>query len=96
MTKEEATLLHEVMQRMIDQCNADREDFKSRIIEDYSGRCMYGETTYALEISAVTCLLQAIMTFPEFLYDLDKHPIAQYEPISNFRTDSLGYSTVIY
>jgi hypothetical protein len=63
---------------------------------NYLGKGMHGKETYALKINSFGSLLQALMTFPELLYDDGNDPISQYKVISKFRTDDLGLSTVIY
>lgn len=97
MTKQEAELLHEAMEKMLEECDVNENDFKSKIVEEYSGRGMYGKETYALIINSFTSLLRALMTFPELLYDEDDgNSIATNQIISNFQTDKLGTSIVIY
>ena len=96
MTKQEVEILHQAMQRMLEECDVDPHDFNNKISEGYSGRGMYGEETYALTLNSLTSLLEAMMTFPELLYDEEKEPIATYQTISKFRTDQLGSAIVLY
>ncbi len=96
MTEQEANILHQAMEKMLNECDVNSNDFKSEIISGYSGRGMYGKETYALKINSFGSLLQALMIFPELLYDDDDNPISPYKVISKFRTDELGLSTVIY
>ena len=96
MTKQEASLLHEAMEKMLEECDVNEDDFKSRIMEGYSGRGMYGKETYGLVINSFTSLLQAIMTFPELLYDKEGNSIVTNQIITKFRTDKLGLSIIIY
>ena len=96
MTEQEVNILHQAMEKMLDECDVNSNDFKSEILSGYSGRGMYRKETYALKINSFSSLLQALMTFPELLYDDDNDPISQCKAISKFRTDELGLSTVIY
>jgi hypothetical protein len=95
MTEQEVNILHQAMEKMIDECDVNGNDFESEIISNYSGKGMYEKETYALKINSFGSLLQALMTFPELLYD-DNDPISQSEVISKFRTDKLGLSIIIY
>ncbi len=97
MTKQEADILHKAMEKMLEECDCNEHDFKSKILEGYSGRGMYGQETYGLIINSFASLLQAIMTFPELLYD--KHEgdsIATNQIITKFKTDQIGLSIIIY
>jgi hypothetical protein len=96
MTEQEVNILHQAMEKMIDECDVNSNDFESEIIFNYSGKGMYEKQTHALKINSFGSLLQALMTFPEFLYDEDDNPISQDKVISKFRTDKLGLSTIIY
>jgi hypothetical protein len=96
MTEQEANILHQAMEKMLDECDVNSNDFKSEIIPNYSGKGMYEKETYALKLNSFGSLLQALMAFPELLYDDDDNPISQYKVISKFRTDELGVSTIIY
>lgn len=96
MTKQEANILHQAMEKMLYECDVKSSDFKSEIIPNYSGKGMYEKETYALKINSMGSLLQALMTFPELLYDDDNDPMSQCQTISKFRCSELGLSTVIY
>ncbi|MEL4895943.1 hypothetical protein [Crocosphaera sp. Alani8] len=97
MTKQEVDILHEAMEKMLEECDVNEHDFKSEIVKGYSGRGMYGKETYGLVINSFTSLLQAIMTFPELLYDKHEgNSIATNNIITKFRTDQLGLSIIIY
>lgn len=96
MTKQEADILHKAMEKMLEEYDVNEHDFKSEIVEKYSGRGMYGEKTYGLIINSFTSLLQALMTFPELLYDKESDSIATNQIITKFKTDKLGLSIIIY
>ncbi len=96
MTEQEVNILHQAMEKMIDECDVNGNDFESEIISNYSGKGMYEKETYALKINSFGSLLQALMTFPELLYDDDNDPISQHKVISKFHTDEIELSTVIY
>ncbi len=96
MTKQEASILHEAMEKMLEECDVNEHDFKSRIMQGYSGRGMYGKETYRLVINSFTSLLQAIMTFPELLYDKEGNSIVTNQIITKFQRDTLGNSIIIY
>ena len=96
MTKEEAYILHQALEKMTEEYDVDFEEYESSVIENYSGRGMYGQQTHALKFNSYSALLRAVMTFPELLFDKDNDPISQYQLISHFRFDHLGYSTIVY
>ena len=43
MTEQEANILHQAMKKMLNECDVNGKDFKSKIIPDYSGKGMYGK-----------------------------------------------------
>ena len=96
MTKQEVNILHQAMEKMLNECDVNSKDFDSKIITNYLGKGMYDKETYGLKLKSFGSLLQALITFPELLYDTDNDPISQYETITRFRTDELGTSYVIY
>ena len=96
MTKQEVNILHQAMEKMLNECDVNSKDFDSKIITDYLGKGMYGKKTYALKLNSFGFLLQALITFPDLLYDSDNDPISQNEVITKFRTDEVGTSLVIY
>ena len=96
MTQQEADILHKAMEKMLEECDVNEHDFKSEIMGGYSGRGMYGKETYGLIINSFTSLLQAIMTFPELLYDKEGNSIATNQIMTKFQSDTLGTSIIIY
>ena len=67
------------------------------IIENYSGRAMYGGTTTGLVIPSVTVLIQYIIMFaPELSEIHDEDDIYSFETINELYIDSLGRSYLIY
>ena len=67
------------------------------IIEEYSGRGMYGDTTTGLVVPSVNVLIQyTIMFAPELSEIHDEDDIYSFETINELHIDSLGRSYLIY
>lgn len=83
MNREHAMLIQEALEY---------QGWESDVVDDYSGRCMYGKTTHAVETEAplievlTACLSHAI-----------ENPEA-WEPhgTPSMKTDQLGLGIVIY
>jgi len=87
MTKLEADTLVEGLQYL-------NEDYEVR--DDYSGRCMYGDTTYAIIVSnpltLVAALGQLFIEGPQEEF-LEADPPPEFR---NLKVDSMGRGVVVY
>jgi len=67
------------------------------VTEDYSGRSMYGSTTAAITVDSVTDFIGCLISNAEELADEVK--VLREDGVEipqGFRTDSMGYDTIIY
>lgn len=83
MTKEHA----EFFQKALDYCGEECE-----IKEDYSGRGMFGKTTYGIVFAGPTILMESVLTYI-------KETEVEYEDIpdlASLRSDNMGMSIIWY
>jgi hypothetical protein len=84
------------LEELIDNASLDDE---ARVREDYSGRGMYGKTTAGIIVSDPMVLVRAMAIFAidadGIELDDDDHAFLN-DMSSGFRTDSMGYDTIVY
>ncbi len=94
MTKEQAEFLKEATESSGNQ----EIDVRS----DYSGRCMYGQKTYAVVVDNLTQLMADALNYVRDAVEVnedsgdvkvDGKPMPSFE---DFRQDSMGLGVVIY
>jgi hypothetical protein len=61
--------------------------------EGYSGRGMYGAVTCGV-VGDMGVIMKLIIENADEFVDCDRNPI--FEDVRGFRTDSMGYDTIIY
>jgi len=83
MTKEQANWLYEAMEN---------EGMECSIMPDYSGRCMYGKTTYAISCDNVLDLMVAAIREALEGSEEDSEIFERWHP----SMDQLGLGVVIY
>ncbi len=66
------------------------EDTQLELIDDYSGRCMYGATTHAIIARCITEFLE------DLAYAAANNPETFLNAHLDFRTDQMGMDVVIY
>lgn len=88
MTKEQAQFLVKVTQ------DCGNQDVELR--EDYSGRYMFGKTTYGVVIDSVSVLLVDCLNYlRESYHPLNKNPI-EIPDFEGFNQDNMGMGTILY
>jgi hypothetical protein len=89
MTKEQAEFLVKVTEY------AGNQEIDLR--EDYSGRNMYGKTTYGVVISSVPTLLADVILFlKETGLDGGIAILEQVPDFNDFRTDNMARDVILY
>ena len=86
--------LAEKLAEIYEGYTGDYEDRDERLSEDYSGRGMFGKETVGLIVGDISTLLEAV------LYAVKDGALTEDDmsdmDTSGFRTDSMGFSTIIY
>lgn len=97
--------MHDLIARRIVEV-AEESGLDLRLQEDYSGRAMYGETTYGV-VGSLRDFMQAIVMTEESIVE-DEHDMALdasgapittqqlVRAMSSIKTDSMGRSTIFY
>lgn len=85
MTKEQA----EFLVKVTESCGNQDIDLR----DNYSGRCMYGETTYGVVIDSLSILTADCINYlrNEDAEDIDKVP-----DFEGFSMDNMGRSIILY
>ncbi len=97
--------MHDLIARRIVEV-AEDAGIELRLQEDYSGRAMYGETTYGV-VGSLSGFMQAVVMATESVVDDENNmaldaggaPISTdklVRAMSSIRTDSMGRSTIFY
>ncbi len=84
MTQEQAEFLKRVCHHLAVSCE---------VRNDYSGRCMYGRSTWAIVIPNPNSLLSCVVTYIKEL-GMDPEDIPEFP--EDFSTDSMGFDKVVY
>jgi hypothetical protein len=72
------------------------EGHEAEVHEGYSGRGMYGKTTYGVVCNSIGTLLSIVICHADsFCVDEEAWPMAYFQP-EDFSTDSMGRDTIIY
>lgn len=85
MTKEQA----EFLEKVSIECGNQECDIR----DDYSGRSMYGKTTYGVVVSDITILLADCINY---LRNEDAEDINKVPDFEEFRMDNMGRDIIIY
>ena len=90
MTKEAAEFILEML---------DGSEIDASIVENYSGRCMYGAETFAVKTDSspgktLATVLVGIFGIPGF--ETDDYPDVEYSDFQHLASDQLGLGYVIY
>ncbi|EKU97988.1 hypothetical protein Lepto7375DRAFT_7247 [Leptolyngbya sp. PCC 7375] len=77
----------------------DGSEIDASIVENYSGRCMYGTETFGVKTDAspgktLAAVLVGILGIPSF--ETDDYPDVEYSDFQNLQSDTLGLGYVIY
>ena len=85
MKREHAELLR-------DACAA--ADIKCEVRSDYSGRWMYGRTTYAVVVHSMPALLMAMVNYIPAMEEDDK--LVRLPKLTDLNEDDMGRDVVVY
>jgi hypothetical protein len=85
-----------MIEMMIDEFCCNEEVWKCEIIDDYSGRFMYGSTTYAITVKSWNYLLKALMFNDDKLTEFMTNDENDLYPNVAYKQDNLGNNIVIY
>jgi hypothetical protein len=84
MTEEQANFINNAM------CD---EGCDCEIRDDYSGRGMGGNSCHAVVVDSFGDILPAIVNS---MKEMTEEELKAVPNVGNFRTDNMGYSTVVY
>jgi hypothetical protein len=88
MTKEQA----DFFKRATDSCCNQEIDVR----DDYSGRFMYGKSTYGIVVNSITQLMADSIAFVKDMgLDEEKECLENIPDMDNFRTDNMGRDSII-
>ena len=97
MTQEQARFF----ENATDYCGNQEIDVR----DNYSGRCMYGRTTYAIVVSSLTTLLRDVIQYMKENADVTEILVDKGDTVrlmdtvpdmDDFRTDNMARDIVIY
>jgi len=63
---------------------------QAEIYDDYSGRCMYGDTTTGVVVPSSGVVISSIMKRPDLFDDIPNRDIDE------IKTDSMGHDIILY